>query len=50
MNIPQSITKISLAEIPTMAEMARAIAGLKDVKAPGGDGIPAELWKHGGDK
>ena len=32
-----------------MDEMARAIAGLKDNKAPGGDGIPAEVWKHGGD-
>ena len=32
-----------------MDEMARAIAGLKDGKAPGGDGIPAEVWKHGGD-
>ena len=32
-----------------MDEMARAIAGLKDGMAPGGDGIPAELWKHGGD-
>ena len=32
-----------------MDEMARAIAGLKDDKVPGGDGIPAEVWKHGGD-
>ena len=32
-----------------MDEMARAIAGLKDGKAPGGDGIPEEVWKHGGD-
>ena len=32
-----------------MAEMARAIAGMKDDKAPGGDIIPAEVWKHGGD-
>ena len=48
-NIPQRITKISLDEIPTMDEMARAIAGLKEGKAPGGDGIPAEVWKHGGD-
>ena len=32
----------------TMDEMARAIAGLKDGKAPGGDGIPAEVWKHEG--
>ena len=48
-NIPQRIIKTSLDEIPTMDEMARAIAGLKDGKAPGGDGIPAEVWKHGGD-
>ena len=32
-----------------MDEMARAIACLKDGKAPGGDGIPAEVWKHGGE-
>ena len=48
-NIPQRVTKISLDEFPTMAEMARAIPGLNDGKAPGGDGIPAEVWKHGGD-
>ena len=48
-NIPQRITKTSLDEIPTMDEMAKAIAGLKDGKAPGGDGILAEVWKHAGD-
>ena len=48
-NIPQRIIKTSLDEIPTMDEMARAIAGLKDGKTPGGDGIPAEVWQHGGD-
>ena len=48
-NIPQRSTKTSLDEIPTMDEMARAIPGLKDGKAPGRDGIPAEVWKHGGD-
>ena len=33
-----------------MAEMARAHAGLENGKAPGGGGgIPAEVWKHGGD-
>ena len=48
-NIPKRITKTSLDEIPTRDEMARAIAGMKDGKAPGGDGIPAEVWKHGGD-
>ena len=39
----------SLDEIPTMDEMTRAFAGLKDGRAPGEDGIPAEAWKHGGD-
>ncbi|KAK2148805.1 hypothetical protein NP493_3131g00000 [Ridgeia piscesae] len=39
----------NLNEIPTIDEMARAIAGLKYGIAPGGDGIPAEIWKHGGD-
>ena len=42
-NIPQRIIKTSLDEIPKMDEMARTIAGLKDGKAPGGDGIPAEV-------
>ena len=48
-NTPQRITKTSLDEMPTMVAMARAIAGLKGGKAPGGDGIPAEVWQHGGD-
>ena len=34
-NMPQRIAKTSLDEIPTMAEIARAIAGLKDGNAPG---------------
>ena len=49
-NIPQRITKTNLDEIPTIDEMTRAIAGLENGKAPGGDGIPVEVWKHGGDK
>ena len=48
-NIPQSISKTCFDETPSMDELARAIAGLKDGKAPGEDGISAEVWKHGGD-
>ena len=47
-NIRQRIAKTILGEIANMAEMAKAIAGLEDDKAPGGDGISAEVWKHGG--
>ena len=42
-NKRQRITKTCFDEIPTVHEMAKAIAGLKDGKAPGGDGIPAEV-------
>ena len=47
-NISQRIIKTSLGEIPTIDEMAKAMADMKDGKAPGGNGIPAEVWKHGG--
>ena len=50
--VPENIQKHSantaLDEKPTMDEMVRAIKGLNDGKAPGGDGIPAEVWKYGG--
>lgn len=47
-NIQQRITNTCLDEIPTMDEMTRAVASLRDGKAPGSDGIPAEVWKYGG--
>ena len=46
--IQQRETITCLDEIPTMAELTRSINSLKDGKAPGEDGIPAEVWKHGG--
>lgn len=49
-NIQQRTTKHYLDETPSMNEVTKAIAGLKDGRAPGEDGIPAEVWKHGGTK
>ncbi|XP_076301689.1 uncharacterized protein LOC143219703 [Lasioglossum baleicum] len=31
-----------------IGEIIRVVKGLKDGKAAGGDGIPNEIWKHGG--
>ena len=50
LNVPGDIepeVNTALDEKPTMDEMVRVIKGLKDGKAPGGDGIPAEVWKYG---
>ena len=33
---------------PSLHEVSRAVKGLKNNKAPGPDGIPAEIYKHGG--
>ena len=46
-NIQRRNVNTALDEKPTMEEMVRAIKGLKDRKAPDGDGIPAEVWKYG---
>ena len=46
-SIQKRSVNTALYEKPTMDEMVRAIKGLKDGKAPGGDGIPAEVWKYG---
>ena len=48
-NIPQRISKTCFDEIPTMDEMARSIAGLKDGKAPGDMEFLLKYEKHGGD-
>ena len=46
-NIHQRIVNTVLDDIPVMDEMVRAIKGLKDGKATGGNGIPEEVWKYG---
>ncbi len=47
-NIEQSPFVNELAELPTVAEITKAIAGLQNNKSPGEDGLPAEIYKHGG--
>ena len=37
-------------DLPTYGEVKNAIASLKNNKSPGPDSIPAELFKHGGEK
>jgi hypothetical protein len=46
--IQQHPTIESLDDTPTIDEVAKAIDAMKDGKAPGQDGIPAEVWKYGG--
>ena len=47
-NIQKLSVNTALDEKLTMDEMDRAIRGLKDGKAPSGDGIPAEVWNYRG--
>ena len=47
-NTQKRSVNTALDEKPTMDEMVRSIKGVKDGKAPGRDGIPAEVWKCGG--
>ena len=49
LRIPQEPTKPELDLPPTLDETIKAIEKLKNGKAAGGDGIPAEIWKHGGE-
>ena len=46
--IPQQPVLAELDTPPTFEETTKAIKQLKSRKAAGGDGTPAELWKHGG--
>ena len=46
--IPQRDTASHMDSLPTLEEVEHAVASLKNRKSPGVDGIPAEVWKHGG--
>ena len=47
-NIQKRSVNTALDEKRTMDQMVRAIKGLNDGKAPGGDRLPAEVWKYRG--
>lgn len=46
--IPQRPTRENMGEAPTITEVQDAIRSLRNNKAPGPDGIPAEILKEGG--
>ncbi len=46
--IPRKPTDNSLSRTPTMEELEEAISTMKNNKAAGPDGIPAEIFKYGG--
>ena len=48
--VPQSPVKAELDEIPTLQEVQRCIKTLKNNKSPGTDGIPAEVFRYGGNE
>ncbi|CAB4027550.1 Hypothetical predicted protein, partial [Paramuricea clavata] len=48
-NIKQQPVQEHLADRPTKAEIRKAIKLLQSGKAPGEDGIPAKIYKHGGE-
>ena len=47
-SLPQRPEETSLDEIPTIQEVEKAISQIKDNKSAGPDGIPPELFTHGG--
>ena len=48
--IPQLRIQEQLSDPPNLAETLKAIKQMSNGKTPGADGIPLEVFKHGGDK
>ena len=49
-SLPNLPPNVSLDEPPSFEEVLDAITATRENKAPGGCGIPAEVWKYGGIK
>nr|VZI15126.1 unnamed protein product [Spirometra erinaceieuropaei] len=47
--LPQVETNLDLDIPPSLQETIRAVQQISSAKAPGSDGIPAEIYRHGGD-
>ena len=47
--IPQMDVKLELDDLPSLEEIRKATMQLKVGKSPGIDGIPAEVYQHGGE-
>nr|KAI8754881.1 RNA-directed DNA polymerase from mobile element jockey-like [Biomphalaria glabrata] len=47
-NVPEKNMREKLGDRPTSKEIETAISKLKKHKAPGSDGLPAEIFKMGG--
>ena len=47
--IPQSAVMHEMDALPTLDEVKKCVASLKNNKSPGTDGLPAEFYKYGGD-
>ena len=47
--LPQYDVNSELADLPTLEEVQKSIEQLSTGKAPGADGIPPEIYKHGGE-
>jgi len=48
-SLPQLQLKESLSDPPTSAEVIKAVKQTTPGKAPGADGIPADIYRNGGD-
>ena len=48
-NVPSVPVREELDDVIHIEEVRKAVKQMKCNKASGGDGIPAEVYKHGGD-